>query len=74
MLRIDRTAGYGAFTDAACGRIDLARVERHSEDILRIIASIHTGSVRAYQVQTVLVRIRGAVRIILANRTVGLGC
>ncbi|GEB48648.1 MULTISPECIES: Tn3 family transposase [Streptomyces] len=56
MWRIDRTADYGAFTDAARGRIDLARVERHWEDILRIIGSIHTGAVRAYDVIRMLSR------------------
>ncbi|WP_413810908.1 Tn3 family transposase [Streptomyces sp. OE57] len=47
MWRTDRTADYGAFQDAARGRVDLARIERHWEDILRIIGSIHTGAVRA---------------------------
>ncbi|CAM5614072.1 Tn3 family transposase ISThsp9 [Streptomyces glaucescens] len=46
MWRIDRMADYGAFQDAARGRIDLARIERHWEDILRITGSIHTGAVR----------------------------
>jgi hypothetical protein len=46
MWRIDRAADYGAFQDAARGRVDLARVERHWEDILRIIGSIHTEAVR----------------------------
>lgn len=50
MWRIDRTADYGAFQDAARGRVDLARIERHWEDILRIIGSMHTGAVRAYDV------------------------
>ncbi|NUW07418.1 Tn3 family transposase [Streptomyces sp. CAI-21] len=56
MWRIDRTADYGAFQDAARGRIDLARIERHWEDILRIICSIHTGAVRAYDVIRMLSR------------------
>ncbi|WUJ76008.1 transposase [Streptomyces sp. NBC_00377] len=55
MWRIDRTADYGAFTDAARGRVDLARIERQWEDILRIIGSIHTG-VRAYDVIRMLSR------------------
>ncbi|WP_425550675.1 Tn3 family transposase [Actinoallomurus liliacearum] len=33
--------------DAARGRIDLERIERNWEDVLRIIGSIHTGAVRA---------------------------
>jgi TnpA family transposase len=56
MWRIDRTADYGAFTDAARGRVDLARIERQREDILRIIGSIHTGAVRAYDVIRMLSR------------------
>lgn len=49
-------ADYGAFQDAARGRIDLARIERWWEDILRIIGSIHTGAVRAYDVTRMLSR------------------
>ncbi|MGQ4353065.1 hypothetical protein ACN6LJ_001045 [Streptomyces drozdowiczii] len=30
---MDRTADYGAFPDAARGRVDLVRIERHWEDI-----------------------------------------
>ncbi|EST31538.1 Tn3 family transposase [Streptomyces niveus] len=56
MWRIDRSADYGAFQDAARGRVDLARIERYWEDILRIIGSIHTGAVRAYDVIRMLSR------------------
>lgn len=56
MWRIDHVADYGAFQDAARGRVDLARIERHWEDILRIIGSIHTGAVRAYDVIRMLSR------------------
>ncbi|MEU0634015.1 Tn3 family transposase, partial [Streptomyces sp. NPDC005989] len=56
MWRIDRAADYGAFQDAARGRVDLARTERHWEDILRIIGSIHIGAVRAYHVIRMLSR------------------
>ncbi|MEU1941797.1 Tn3 family transposase [Streptomyces sp. NPDC020125] len=56
MWRIDRTADYGAFQEAARGRVDLARIERQWEDILRIIGSIHTGAVRAYDVIRMLSR------------------
>nr|WP_258539662.1 Tn3 family transposase [Streptomyces ipomoeae] len=41
MWRIDRTTDYGAFQEAARGRVDLARIERHWEDILRIAKSLH---------------------------------
>jgi TnpA family transposase len=56
MWRIDSTADYGAFQDAARGRVDLARIERRWEDILRIIGSMHTGAARAYDVIRMLSR------------------
>lgn len=56
LWRIDRTADYGAFNDAARGRVDLERIERNWEDVLRIIGSIHTGAVRAYDVIRILSR------------------
>ncbi|MCX4966912.1 transposase [Streptomyces sp. NBC_00654] len=56
MWRIDRAAGYGAFQDVACGRVDLGRIERNREDIVRIIGSIHTGAVLAYDVTRMLSR------------------
>lgn len=56
MWRVDRAANYGAFQEAARGRVDLVRIERHWEDILRIIGSIHTGAVRAYDVIRMLSR------------------
>ncbi|EFL41283.1 Tn3 family transposase [Streptomyces griseoflavus Tu4000] len=56
LWRIDRTADYGAFNDAARGRVDLERIERNWEDVLRIIGSIHTGAVRAYDVIRMLSR------------------
>ena len=56
MWRIDPRADYGAFQQAARGRVDLTRIERHWEDILRIIGSIHTGAVRAYDVIRMLSR------------------
>lgn len=56
MWRIDRAADYGAFQDAARGRVDLVRIERHCEDILQIIGSVHTGAVRAYDVIRMLSR------------------
>ncbi|MDP1846378.1 MAG: Tn3 family transposase [Solirubrobacteraceae bacterium] len=54
--RIDPTADYGPLNTAARGRIDLDRVRRHWEDILRIVASIYTGTVRAYDVVRMLQR------------------
>jgi TnpA family transposase len=54
--RIDRDADYGPLNMAARGRIDLARIRRHWPDILRIVASIYTGQVRAYDVIRMLQR------------------
>lgn len=56
MWRIGPRVDYGPFTDVPRGRIDPARIERHWEDILRIIGSIHTGAVRAYDVIRMLSR------------------
>ena len=54
--RIDTAADYGPLNTAARGRIDLDRVRRHWEDILRVVASIYTGTVRAYDVVRMLQR------------------
>jgi TnpA family transposase len=54
--RIDPGADYGPLNTFARGRIDLGRVRRHWEDILRVVASIYTGTVRAYDVVTMLQR------------------
>jgi hypothetical protein len=40
----------------ARGRIDLQKIRRNWEDILRVVASIYTGTVRAYDVVTMLQR------------------
>ena len=56
LWRIDTKADYGPFSTAARGRIDLERVRRHWEDILRVTASIHTGAVRAHDVIRMLSR------------------
>ncbi|WP_372495643.1 Tn3 family transposase [Saccharopolyspora soli] len=47
---MDPNADYGTFATAARGRIDLDRVRRNWDDILRVTASIHTGAVRAHDV------------------------
>jgi len=54
--RIDRDADYGPLNTAARGRIDLERIRRHWPDILRVVASIYTGAVRAYDVIRMLQR------------------
>ncbi|WP_399342856.1 Tn3 family transposase [Umezawaea sp. Da 62-37] len=56
LWRIDPKADYGPFTTAARGRVDLTRAAQHWEDILRIVASIHTGAVRAHDVIRMLSR------------------
>ena len=40
----------------ARGRIDLGKLRRNWEDILRVVASIYSGTVRAYNVVTMLQR------------------
>ena len=50
LWRIDATADYGPLAAAARGRIDLARVRQHWGDIIRLVASIHTGAVSAHDV------------------------
>jgi TnpA family transposase len=50
LWRIGPPDGYGALEVAARGRINLERIRRHWPDVLRVVASIHTGAVRAYDV------------------------
>jgi TnpA family transposase len=54
LWRIDANADYGLLDRAARGKIDLALVERHWADILRIVASVHDGAVSAYDVMRML--------------------
>ncbi|MGW3473635.1 Tn3 family transposase [Saccharopolyspora sp. NPDC000995] len=56
LWRINTKADYGPFATAARGRIDLGKVRRNWEDILRVTASIHTGAVRAHDVIRMLSR------------------
>lgn len=51
---IDRHADYGVLNAAARGRINLDRVRRQWPDILRVVASIHTGAVPAHDVLRIL--------------------
>jgi len=48
--------GCWTWNTAARGRIDLDRIRRHWPEILRVIASIYTGAVRAYDVVRMLQR------------------
>jgi TnpA family transposase len=54
--RIRPDADYGPLNTFARGRIDLGKIRRNWEDILRVVASIYTGTVRAYDVVTMLQR------------------
>ena len=54
--RIRPDAGDGPLDTFARGKVDLGKVRRNWEDILRIVASIYTGTVRAYDVVTMLQR------------------
>ncbi len=50
LWRIDAAADYGPVNAAARGRIDLERIRTSWSEILRIVASIHTGTVSAHDV------------------------
>jgi TnpA family transposase len=54
LWRIDQAADYGPLNQAARGKIDLARIRRHWPDIQRLIVSIHTGAVPAYDALRIL--------------------
>ena len=54
LWRIDPAADYGPFNTAARGKIDLGRVRRHWSDLVRLVASIHTGAVSAHDVMRML--------------------
>jgi TnpA family transposase len=56
LWRILVEAAYGPLNAAARGKIDLARIERQWPDIVRVVASIHTGAVPAYDILWVLAR------------------
>jgi len=54
--RISKSADYGPLSTFARGRVDTAKICRNWEDILRIVASVYTGTVRAYDVVTMMQR------------------
>jgi len=54
LWRILIGADYGPLNAAARGKIDPPRIERQWPDILRVVASIHTGAVPAYDILRVL--------------------
>ena len=54
--RVSPSADYGPLNIFARGRVDLGRVRANWPDILRVVASIHTSEVRAYDVVRMLQR------------------
>jgi len=56
LWRTDRTADYGALDHAARGRLDIDKIRTWWPDILRLVASIYTGAVTAYDVVRMLQR------------------
>ncbi len=71
LWRIGPPDGYGALEVAARGRINLERIRRHWPDVLRVVASIHTGTVRAYDVLRVLQRDGNPTPLGMRSRTMG---
>ncbi len=51
--RIKADADYGPLNTFARGKIDLRKIRKNWEDILRVVSSIYTGTVRAYDVVTI---------------------
>src|SRR6266849_8324798 len=56
LWRIDTAADYGALFSALRGRIDLGRIRSQRPEILRLVASVHTGAVSAHDVLRMLAR------------------
>lgn len=56
LWRFDAAADYGALNIAARGRIDREKIRRHWPDILRVVGSIHNGSIRCVDVVRMLQR------------------
>ncbi|MGH9224309.1 MAG: Tn3 family transposase [Acidimicrobiales bacterium] len=56
LWRIDARADYVPLNVAARGRIDRERIRRHWPDIVRVVASIYTGAIRAVDVVRMLQR------------------
>ena len=54
--RANTRADYGLLNTFARGKLDLTKVRRHWTDILRLIASIYTSTVSAYDVVRMLQR------------------
>ncbi|MEU7748079.1 Tn3 family transposase [Nonomuraea sp. NPDC049158] len=51
-----QNADYGSLSRFARGKIDLEKIKRHWNDILRVVVSIYTGEIRAYDVMRMIQR------------------
>ncbi len=56
LWRTNPSADYGPLDQAARGKIDLARVTRHWPDIVRVVASVHSGQISASDAMRMLQR------------------
>jgi len=54
LWRGDHQASYGPLDVTSRGKLDLDKITRHWPDIVRVVGSIHTGAVRAYDVVRML--------------------
>ena len=54
--RVSPSADYGPLSTFARGRVDLGRIRANWSDILRVVVSIYTSEVRAYDVVRMLQR------------------
>ncbi|MGH9128839.1 MAG: Tn3 family transposase [Acidimicrobiales bacterium] len=48
LWRIGPSTGYGQVRAATRGTVSMERVRHHWRDILRVVASVHTGAVSAH--------------------------
>lgn len=56
LWRANPSANYAVLNPAARGQLDMKRVEQNWPDILRVVASIHTGNVSAHDILRMLTR------------------
>jgi TnpA family transposase len=54
LWRINASADYGTLDKTARGRVDLGKIRRHWPDILRVIASVRTREISAYDAIRIL--------------------
>lgn len=56
LWRTNPSADYGPLDQAARGKIDVSKVKRHWPDIVRVVASVHSGQICASDVMRMLQR------------------